>query len=140
MYFYAIMLASLADFLRKFSSGALYDANTLLLVGLTEAQINTFDGEIVRIDKLGFTTTEHDVTLTEVLTGLANRAAFTEADLAVIERIHANGGMSPSLLTGLIDYMRSEEHTGKLVILSIAQGEQLHKDHEAFKEPEVAQI
>lgn len=59
--------------------------------------------------------------------------------LAVIERIKANGGLSPSLLTGLIDYMRAKEHTGKLVIVSKGQGWYLYENHEAFK-PKVTEM
>lgn len=109
---------------------ALYDSQTLVL-SITPP--DDFEGETIELYKLGFTEQECGVTLTEILTGLANRAAFTEDDLAVIERIKANGGLSPTLLTGLIDYMRAEEHTGKLIVISKAQGWYLYENHESFK-------
>lgn len=40
--------------------------------------------------------------------------------------------MSPSLLVGLIDYMRAEEHTGKLIVISKAQGWYLYENHPSF--------
>ena len=115
--------------LAKQPKAARYDNQTLVL---SIEPPDNFEGEIIELYKLGFTTQECDVTLTEILTGLANRANFTEADLAVIERIKANGGLSPSLFTGLIDYMRAEEHTGKLVELSEAQGWYLYENHPNF--------
>ena len=115
--------------LTKQPKAALYDNQTLVL-SITPP--DDFEGETIELYKLGFTTQECDVTLTEILTGLANRAAFTEADLAVIERIKANGGLSPSLLTGLIDYMRADTPTGKLVVVNKPQALWLYKNHNAF--------
>ena len=116
--------------LSDFPNAASYDSGNLLL---TVQPPKVITGEVIEVCKLGFTEQECDITIDEIITGLANRAAFTEDDIAVIERIHANGGMSPSLLTGLIDYMRSEEHTGKLVVISESQGRYLYDNHEAFK-------
>ena len=130
MKLYYIMHKDFAEpLLVKQPKAARYDEQTLVL-SITPP--DDFEGEVIELYKLGFIEQECDVTLTEILTGLANRAAFTEADLEVIERIKANGGLSPSLLTGLIDYMRAEEHTGKMVIVSKVQGWYLYENHEAF--------
>lgn len=136
MKLYYIMHKDFAEpLLIKQPEAAKYDEKTLVLSIEPPA---SFEGETIELWKLGFTTQECDVTLTEILTGLANRADFTPEDLLVIQRIHANGGMSPSLLTGLIDFMRAEEHTGKLVIISKSQGRWLYDNHSAFKPVETA--
>lgn len=130
MKLYYIMHKDFAEpLLAKQPKAARYDSQTLVL-SITPP--DDFEGETIELYKLGFTEQECNVTLTEILTGLANRAEFTEADLAVIERIKANGGLSPTLLTGLIDYMRAEEHTGKLVIVSKSQGWHLYENHTSF--------
>jgi len=130
MKLYYIMHKDFAEpLLAKQPKAALYDEQTLVLA-VTPPK--NFEGETIELYKLGFTEQECDVTLTEILTGLANRAEFTEADLAVIERIKANGGLSPSLLTGLIDYMRADIPTGKLIVISKAQGWYLYENHPNF--------
>lgn len=109
---------------------AQYDDKKLIL---TSIKPKNFDGEVLELYKLGFAEQECDVTLVQVLTGLANRANFTEDDLANIEKIHANGGLSPTLLTGLIDYMRSDTPTGKLIIINKSQAKWLYENHDSFK-------
>lgn len=137
MKLYYIMHKDFAEpLLDKRPKSALYDEQKLVLA-VTPPE--SFEGETIELWKLGFTTQECDVTLTEILTGLANRAEFTEADLAVIERIKANGGLSPLLLTGLIDYMRADTPTGKLIVISKAQGWYLYENHPSFM-PKVTEM
>ena len=109
---------------------AQYDNKKLIL---TPIKPKNFDGETLELFELGFAEQECDVTLTQVLTGLANRASFTEDDLANIAKIQANGGLSPTLLTGLIDYMRNDTPTGKMIIVNRQQALWLYKNHDSFK-------
>ena len=108
---------------------------------VTATRPKGFDGEVLDLYKLGFTEQDDQtVSLTEILTGLANREAFTADDLAVIARIHASGGLSANLLTGLVDYMFSDTPTGKLIILSEAQVMFLYTMHDTFKQSETTVI
>jgi len=53
IYLYAIMDIDHSEFVKGFFNGrgAHYNDDKLVLVGLTEEQISTFDGEIIRVDE-----------------------------------------------------------------------------------------
>ena len=70
MYLYAIMSYEYADFLRSFFDGygAEYNDAKCVLVGLTEDQIATYTGEIVRIDGSAL----NDNQLSALITSISN--------------------------------------------------------------------
>ena len=113
-----------------------YDGEKLGLTGT----MPTINGQVIDVASLGFTTEEHGVTPTELMTAMANSEALTEADIAVLARLQVNGGLSPSLLTALVDYKRAAEPTEDAVGVSAIQGKWLHQNHEAFTPPEQQEL
>jgi hypothetical protein len=117
-----------AEYAAAWKDVVYYDSEKLGLTG-TKPIIN---GVVIDIASLGFTTEEHDVTTVELMTAMANSEALTEADVEVLTRLQYNGGLSPSLLTALVDYKRAAEPTEDAVGVSSNQGKWLSQNHESF--------
>jgi hypothetical protein len=96
--------------LSMYPKAAQYDDKKLILIA---EYPEGFDGETVELNKLGF-----------------NEGDAVDEDGNDIE------GLTPEQLNQIVDTMLAEEPTGKLVIISKAQGRYLYANHPAFK-PEV---
>jgi len=101
-YLYAVMYKENALFL---GGGAKYLDGKVLLKGLTEAEIAMFDGEINRVDLLGFNPTNDPEQL----------------------------GLSTQQLSDIITQLAEATPNHKLGVLSISQGKWLHDNHPSFK-------
>ncbi len=73
---------------------------------LTGSLPKDFNGTVVDISNLGFNPNNHP----------------------------AQMGLTTDELVAHVDYLRTVTPTGKLIVLSIPQGQWLHKNHTAFKE------
>jgi hypothetical protein len=104
---YAVMYTEYAEFL---GSGAPYVDSKVLLKGLTESEIAQFDGEVNRIDQLGF-----------------NPDGDTEQT-----------GLSTAELSDIVNQLAEQEANEKLGVLSIPQGKWLYANHPDFM-PETQQ-
>ena len=89
MYLYAIQNKDYAEFIKSFFDGAVYNQGELILCGLTEEQIATFDGEIVRIDAMDLT----DEQLTALVTDMVEAVPTGKLVIASIPQgkfLHKN--------------------------------------------------
>lgn len=100
---YAVMYTEHASFL---GTGAAYVDNKVLLKGLTESEIAQFEGEVNRVDLLGF-----------------NPDNNPEQE-----------GLSTVQLTGIIDQLAAQEPNETLGVLSKPQGKWVHANHPLFKQ------
>lgn len=100
-YLYAVMYKENAAFL---GSGASYVNDKVILKGLTESEIAQFDGEVNRIDQLGFNPDNDPEQL----------------------------GLSTEQLTAIITQLAEATPNNKLGVLSRAQGRWIHDNHPDF--------
>jgi len=98
---YAVMYTAHSEFL---GTGASYVDGKVMLKGLTEAEIAEFDGEINRVDHMGFNPTDDP----------------------------EQEGLSTAELTYIIDQLAAQDPNETLGILSKSQGKWLKVNHPDF--------
>lgn len=99
---YAVMYTEFAQFL---GNGALYADGKVMLKGLTEAEIDSYDGKINRLDLLGLNPS-NDTELT---------------------------GLSTKQFSNIITKLVEQEPNETLGVLSLEQGWWLYDNHVTFK-------
>jgi len=131
MYYIAYAISEAAKTIKY---GVLYDEyEEGKFIFIITDQKPPFTGDINRVCDLGFTDDEHDAITMQQLVRILDSPILTATDETNLGKLQVAGGLSPSLLTGIIEGFRQQAPNETMGLFSSPQIEWMYANHAAFK-------